>query len=201
MPQNPVVLLFCLVIIKLVVHYGKAKDSTIVSVAYDPRVDMPVATLKAKYDLLKQLEKKTAVAGKAVEQLKESKKIAESYKKQLKKQKGDQYKNAIKITDSITKSIGKLMDSMIGKEDKRQGITRNPQPTPMTFLRTARRYVGSLLQMPGKTEKDAIKNASEKVNSAMVSINDFFKTQWPEYRKQIEDLNLSLFKDYKELKE
>ncbi|NNC70302.1 MAG: hypothetical protein HKN90_05700 [Flavobacteriaceae bacterium] len=186
---------------KLVMQYGKAKDSTIVSVAYDPRVDMPMATLKAKYDLLKQLEQKTALAGKAVEQLKESKKIADSYKKQLKKQKGDQYKQAIKSTDSITKTIGKLIDGMLGKEDKRQGITRNPQPTPMTFISTAGRYVGSLLQMPGKTEKDAIQNAHEKVNEVIKPINAFYKTEWPQYRKQIENLNLTLFKNFKELTE
>ncbi len=186
---------------KVVVYYGDAKDSTMVSVAYDPRVEMPMVTLKAKYDLLKQLEKKTALAAKAVEQLKESKKIAESYKKQLKKQEGDQYKDAIKATDSITKSIGKLIDGMIGKEDKRQGITRNPEPTPLTFLFTARRYVGSLLQMPGKTEKDAVKNANDKVDNAMKPINKFYKNDWPEYRKLIEALDLTLFKDYKELKE
>ena len=186
---------------KVVMHFGKAKDSTLVSVAYDPRVDMPMATLKAKYDLLKQLESKTALTGKAVEQLKESKKIADSYKKQLKELKDDQYKEVIKATDSITKSIGKLIDGVIGKEDKRQGITRNPQPTPLTFLFTARRYVGSLLQPPGKTETDAVKNANDKVEAAMKPINEFYKTNWPTYRKQIEELNLSLFKDYKELKE
>ena len=55
--------------------------------------------------------------------------------------------------------------------------------------------------MPGKTEKDAVKNANEKVNAVMALINEFYKTDWPKYRKQIEDLNLTLFKDYKELKE
>ena len=182
-------------------HYADAKDSTMISVAYDPRVTMPAETLKAKYDLLKQLERKTALAAKAVEQLKESKKIADAYKKQLKKQEGDSYKDAIKATDSITKSIGVLIDGMIGKEDKRQGITRNPEPTPLTFLSTARRYVGSLLQPPGKTEKDAIKNANDKVNAAMKPINEFYTNEWPSYRKQIEALNLTLFKDYEELKE
>ena len=111
---------------KVVVHYKGAKDSITVSVAYDPRVEMPIATLKAKYDLLKQLEKKTALAGKAIEQLKASKKIAESYKKQLKEQKDDQYKDAIKATDSITKSIVKLIDGMIGKKRQSSGYHKKP---------------------------------------------------------------------------
>ncbi len=41
---------------KVVMYYGKAKDSTMVNVAYDPRVEMPQNILKNKYDLLKQLE-------------------------------------------------------------------------------------------------------------------------------------------------
>ncbi len=186
---------------KVVIHYKKAKDSTIVTVAYDPRVDMPQSVLQQKYDLLKQLETKMGLAGKAVAQLNASKKIAEQYKKQLKSEKGEQYKKVIKDTDSIVKSINKLIDTMIGKEDKRQGITRNPEPTPMTFLFTARRYVGSLLQEPGKTEKQLVKTANEKVNEVVKNINDFYKTTWPNYRTKIKSLNLSLFKDLKELKE
>jgi hypothetical protein len=185
---------------KVVMHYGKAKDSTTVTVAYDPRVEMPQSVLKSKYDLLKQLESKTGLAGKAVEQLKASKKIAESYKKQLKATKDTVYKAPISATDSIVKSINTLIDGMIGKEDKRQGITRNPEPTPLTFLFTARRYVGSLLQAPGKTETQLIKTANEKVAEEMQKINAFYDKDWPTYRKEIEDLNLTLFKDYKALK-
>jgi len=186
---------------KIVLHYGKVKDSTIVTVAYDPRVDMPIEVLKAKYDLLKKVEKKTGMAGKAIEQLKESKIIAEQYKKQLKSNKDKPYKDEIKQTDSIIKSMNRLIDAMIGKEDKRQGITRNPEPSPISYLSTARRYIGSLLQMPGETEKQLIINGFDKVNPVIDSINAFYKTDWPEYRRQIETLNLTLFKDFKELKE
>jgi len=186
---------------KVVMHYKGIKDSTTVTVAYDPRVKMPMTVLKSKYDLLKQLESKTGLAGKAVEQLKASKKIAQSYKKQLKAKKDSIYKEPIKATDSIVKAINVLIDGMIGKEDKRQGITRNPDPTPMTFVFTARRYIGSLLQKPGKTERQLMKTANEKLDAEMNKINAFYKTDWPTYRKQIETLNLSLFKDFKELKE
>ncbi len=186
---------------KVVMHYNKAKDSTMVNVAYDPRVEMPMTVLKSKYDLLKQLEAKTGLAGKAIDQLKASKKIADSYKKQLKAKKDSIYKDPIAATDSIVKTIGVLMDRMIGKEDKRQGITRNPEPTPLTFLFTARRYVGSLVQEPGKTERQLMKTANEKLAVEMEKINAFYSKDWPAYRKEIEALNLTLFEDFKELKE
>jgi len=187
---------------KVVMHYKKAKDSTMVSVAYDPRVEMPQSVLKSKYDLLKQLEAKTGLAGKAITQLNESKKIATSYKKQLKAKKDSAtYKKTIQATNSVIKSINTLIDGMLGKEDKRQGITRNPDPTPLTFLFTARRYVGSLLQAPGKTEDQLMKTATDKVDGQISKINAFYKKDWPAYRKEIEALNLSLFKDFTELKE
>ena len=182
-------------------QYGKEKDSTMVTVAYDPRVDMPMNVLKSKYDLLKKLEDKTAIAGKAMEQLKESKTIAEQYKKHLKSNKEEPYKKAFKASDSIIKSINGLMDAMLGKEDKRQGITRNPDPSTVSYLFTARRYIGSLLQEPGNTEKQLIKNAYEKVIPVIDKIDVFFKNDWANYRKEIEALNLSLFKEVETFKE
>lgn len=186
---------------KIVMHYKKAKDSTMVSVAYDPRVEISQSVLKQKYDLLKQLEANMDLAEKAIAQLVASKKIAEQYKKQLKSNKNASYKSAIKKSDSIIKSIDKLIDSMIGKEDKRQGITRNPNPTPISYVFTARRYVSSLLQEPGKTEQQLVNTATKKITEVIETINAFYKTDWPNYRKEIKGLNLSLFKDFKELKE
>ena len=184
---------------KVVFHYAGAKDSTTVSVAYDPRVEMPLSVLNTKYDLLKKLEAKTELAGKATDKLTKSKEIAEQYKKQLKGHK--EYKDAYKATDSILKSINNLIDTMVGKVDKRQGITRSPDPTPISYIFIARRYIGSLLQAPGKTEMQLVKNADEKMEQIMNEINTFYKNDWPVYRSQIEALNLTLFKEFDALKE
>jgi hypothetical protein len=90
---------------------------------------------------------------------------------------------------------------MIGKEDKRQGITRNPTPTSVTLLFTARGYVSSLLQEPGKTEQQLVENGFKEVDNAIEKINTFFINEWPAYQKNIEVLNLSLFKEVEPLKE
>lgn len=186
---------------KVVLEYADTKDSTNVTVAYDPRFKMPMNVLESKYNMLKKIESKTALAGKAMEQLNESKKVAEQYKKILKEHKDGKYKNALKQSDSIIKSIDKLVDMMIGKEDKRQGITRNPTPTSVTLLFTARGYVNSLLQEPGKTEQQLVENGFKEVDNAIEKINTFFINEWPAYQKNIETLNLSLFKDVETLKE
>ncbi|MEZ4841627.1 MAG: hypothetical protein R2821_08990 [Flavobacteriaceae bacterium] len=100
--------------------------------------------------MLKKIESKTALAGKAMEQLNESKKVAEQYKKILKEHKDGKYKNALKQSDSIIKNIDKLVDMMIGKKKTSSKVLQNPTPTSVTLLFTAEGYVNSLLQEPGK---------------------------------------------------
>ena len=186
---------------KIVMQYNKIKDSTMVTVLYDTRVNIPLSTLQNKYHLLKQLEKTTDLACKAINQLNESKRIATQYKKLLASKKGVRYKNTSKETDSIITSINSLVEAMLGKVDKRQGIKMSKVPTPISYVYTAKNYVNALLQAPGKTEQQLVKNAEAKVTKVINSIDTFFKDDWNGYRKKIEALNLNLFKDYKALKQ
>ncbi|MDH3323008.1 MAG: hypothetical protein OEM04_08465, partial [Flavobacteriaceae bacterium] len=181
---------------KLVLHYNSKKDSTSISVKYDPRIPISSDVLKSKYDLQKQIEDKIDLTYRSVEQLKASKKIAENYKKQASDIDKIQYEALIKSSDSIIKKIDGLIDDMLGKEDKRQGITATEKPSNISYLYTANSYVGSLQNKPGKTEMQLIKNANMKVDKVILDINQFYQTDWLEYRKLVEGLNVSPFKDY-----
>ena len=88
---------------------------------------------------------------------------------------------------------------MLGKEDKRQGITATKNPTNISYLNTANYYVRSLQEKPGKTEMQLVKNANDKIDMVIDDINKFFKTDWLAYRKLVENLKLSSFKDYEKL--
>ncbi|MEN8125297.1 MAG: hypothetical protein ABFR32_09205 [Bacteroidota bacterium] len=184
---------------KLVLQYKDQKDSTEITVKYDPRIPLSNEVLKSKYNLQKQIESKFDLSYRAVDQLNTSKKIAASYKKQAKDIDKKQYEIFIKSSDSIIKQIDGLIDNVLGKEDKRQGITASKTPSNISYLNIANRYVRSLQSMPGKTEMQLIKNANAKVDAFILDINKFYKTEWIAYRKQAESLNLSPFKDYKEL--
>ncbi|WP_299526449.1 sialidase family protein [uncultured Lutibacter sp.] len=184
----------------LKIHFGNETVSENIKVAYDPRVEMPFEVLKSKYDLLKQLENKSGIAGEATQRLLESKEIIEDYKKRIKNQ--SELKNKeelLKSHDVVLKSINDLLDDMLGKEDKRQGITDTEFPSTVSYLYTARRYVGSLLQKPGETELTLVKNADEKVSAVISKINKFYNTDWINYQKTVEQLNLSPFKKLEEL--
>jgi len=184
---------------KLVLNYKENKDSTLITVKYDPRIPISNDVLQSKYDLQKEIETKFDLAYRSTEQLKESKKITQDYKNQAKDIDKKKYKDFIKESDSIIKQIDVLLNDILGKEDKRQGITATKEPTNISYLNTANWYVGSLQEKPGKTEKQLVKNAYDKLDGVILDINKFYETDWPEYRKHVESLNLSTFKDYEKL--
>lgn len=182
-------------------HVGNETVSETVNVKYDPRVKIASEVLNAKYNLLKQLENKTGIAGEATQRLLTSKEIVEDYKKRIKAQ--DEIKNKkelLKSQDEILKKIDNLLDDMLGKKDERQGITATEFPSTISYLFLARRYVSSLLQKPGKTEITLVKNADAKVSVVISKINKFYKTNWAAYKKMIKELNLSPFKELEDLK-
>ncbi|MEN8187500.1 MAG: hypothetical protein ABFR05_10270 [Bacteroidota bacterium] len=181
---------------KLILKYQDQKDSTEITVKYDPRIPLTTEVLKSKYDLQKQIESKFDLSYRAIEQLKGSKKIAENYKKQAKDIDKEQYAEFIKSSDSIIKQINGLIDNMLGKEDKRQGITAPKTPSNISYLNTATYYVNSLQSLPGKTETQLVNNAYAKIDEVILDINEFYKTDWLTYRKQAESIKLSPFKDY-----
>ncbi len=185
----------------LKIHFGNETVSETIDVSYDPRVEMPFGVLKSKYDLLKELESKSGIAGQATQRLLESKEIVEDYKKRIKdKSEIKNQKELLKTQDKTLNSINGLLDDMLGKEDKRQGITATEFPSTVSYLFSARRYIGSLLQKPGKTELTLIKNADEKVSAVISKINKFYKTDWVSYQTLVEQLDLSPFKKIEELK-
>ena len=183
------------------IHFGNKTTTQTIDVAYDPRVEMPISVLEAKYKLLKQLETKIGVAGEATQQLLTSKEIVEDYKKRIEAQDdAEKYQSDLEYQTAVLKKINGLLDAMLGKEDKRQGITATEFPSTISYLYTARSYVNNLLQSPGTTEETLVKNANAKVSEVITKINDFYKTAWVEYQQTVEKLQLSPFKEVEELK-
>ena len=95
------------------------------------------------------------------------------------------------------KEITQLVDLFLGKEDKRQGIVRNPEQTVMTRISTARRYVYSRPNGITDTEEVLMQHASTATNDAVKQVNDFYKNNWEALQKEIESIELSAFKTVK----
>jgi hypothetical protein len=182
-------------------HFGNQTATQKIMVAYDPRVKISMDVLQSKYNLLKQLNIKLGIAGKATQRLLSSKEIVENYQKRIKAQhQKNKFKGLLDDHTKILKEINRLLDAMLGKEDKRQGITATEFPNTISYLHLASGYVNSLLQKPGATEITLVKNANKKVGDVVSKINTFYETDWVNYQKSVENLKLSPFKKVKPLK-
>ncbi len=180
---------------KVVVHYGTTSDSTQITVKTDPRLNVSMASINEVYETGKQLEGYIQTAADAVKQLVESKNLAKKYQKELKEMDQEKYKEQINDSRAIVKQIDSLVALYIGKEDKRQGITRNPETSVMRRLNTANSYVNSRKSGITQTEERLVEFAKQELTDALSKTNTFFSDKWKAYRESIESLELSPFKE------
>ncbi len=179
---------------KLVMEYGDQKSETSIEIKSDPRLQVSQKNIDEVYASSKNLEKMMQTAADAVKQLVESKDIASKYQKELQKSDKKKYKDQIQLSKDVTKKIDSVIALFIGKEDKRQGITRNPEVNVIQRVRAAERYTKSRQNGISSTENTLIKQAKDALLAALQKTNDFFDNQWKSYRLEMEKSNISPFK-------
>jgi hypothetical protein len=130
-------------------------------------------------------------------QLVESKNTANELSKMLKDDDSKKYKEEIDMSKKITKKIDSVIAVYIGREDKRQGITRNPETNVMQRLGSASWYSGSRPNGMTKTETLLMKHAKDALNEALLQTNSFFENEWKTYKTKLEKINVSPFKNLK----
>jgi len=184
---------------RLVLSFGDEQSEQTIEVKSDPRLTVDSANIDAVYTASKELEGYTAAAASAVKQLAESKQTLADYKKLFKENKSDEIKALLKEMKSQTKAIDSLIALYIGKEDKRQGIVRNPESNVLTRIRNASRYIRSRQDGITATEKKLLQHAKEELGVAIGQTNTFFKEVWPLLKSKIEAEDASRFKEIQEL--
>ncbi|TNF70651.1 MAG: hypothetical protein EP302_08090 [Bacteroidetes bacterium] len=185
---------------RLVLELGEARDETTVTVQTDPRLKADPNALEARYTTTKKLDGYMQAAADAVKQLLQSKKIASQYQKELKELDKEKYKEQIEAAQEISREIDSLVALYLGKEDKRQGITRNSEMTVVQRIYTAYGYAGSRPAEMTATEERLLQYAEADLKKALSGTNAFFANRWKEYQKAMEGLDLSPFKEIKTLR-
>lgn len=182
---------------KAILHYGDQSSETIVTIMSDPRLDVSQNNIDEVYAAAKRLEKMQETSANAVKQLVESKTIADTYKKKLSKLDKEAYTDQIKASKDIVKFIDSLIDKYVGKVDKRQGITRNPEVTPIQRIQNAARYVYGSQNGLTATETMLIKHAKDALEKLLEETNNFFDKDWATYKTSMKDINPDPFKEIK----
>lgn len=185
---------------KVALHYGDQISEKMITVKTDPRLNTSENSINDVYNASKDIENMTQIMANAVKQLVESKQIAKTYQSELKKQDQEKYKDHIKASKEITEKIDDIINLFLGKEDKRQGITRNPKPNISRRISTANSYVRSRLNGLTSTENTLIKHAKHALQDGLKKTNTFFNEDWKTYKDYIENVKMSPFKDTKSFK-
>ncbi|MDC0006345.1 hypothetical protein OAE07_00055 [Winogradskyella sp.] len=182
---------------KAVLQYGDQLSETTITVESDPRIEVSQKNIDEVYTASKQLEKMQETAANAVKQLIESKTIAETYKTNLTQLDKTDFKDQIEASETIVKSIDSLVDKYLGKVDKRQGITRNPEVTPLQRLGNASSYVYGSQTGLTSTETALIKHAKDALDKLLGETNRFFNTDWKKYQDKMKGVKIDPFKEIK----
>ncbi len=185
---------------RVVLNGTDHESETEVTVAFDPRISMSQKAIDDSYVYAKKMEAYTEKVTQAVRQLKESKSTLESYQKRIKEADEKQHNALLSELKTHTKTIDSLMALFIGKEDKRQGIVRNPEVTVMNRIGVASRYIQSRPDGMTSNEEQLIQHAHQDLVNALKEMNAFYGEQWETLKSKIESINLTDFKPVKEIK-
>ncbi len=182
---------------RVVMNYGDLESETRIKVETDPRLDISREAAEEIYTAGKDLQEKSQLAADAVKQLVESKNAAEEYQRLLKKEDKEKYKDELEASKKVIEKIDEKIALFLGEEDDRQGIVRSKKMTVSTRLGLAGRYVGTRPHGLSDTEKRLISQAGDELREALNEVNAFYESEWPGYRSQMEQVELSPFKETK----
>lgn len=182
---------------KLAMTYGDQESTASITVKSDPRLKVSAKAIDEVYVAQKELEKMTQTAADAVEQLVESKTIAEDFEKRMQKEDKEKFKDELKSSKDIIKAIDDKIALFLGKEDDRQGITRNLEVTVMNRIRTASYYIGTRPNGITQTEEQLITQAKDELKDALGAVNTLYEEQWKPYEDKLKTIELSPFKEIK----
>lgn len=170
-------------------------SSVSIMIESDPRLSISQKAINESYSASKTIEKMTQIAADAVKQLNESKIQVEDFSKKMKKEDKEKYKDEIKESGEVIKKLDSIVALYIGKEDKRQGITRNLEISVMQRIGIANWYSGSRPNGLTTTEERLMQQAKDELEKALQTTNAFFNNDWPTFTSKMEQIRISPFKE------
>ncbi len=178
---------------KVKVSFADYTDSTNIVVKTDPRINFSIDNLKAKSDYLDKILDRVKTATKAADQIREAEKTVALITGRIKDKSGAEIDSLNKKSKAIKDSLKALME-LINQPDV-QGIRDNPN-TLSAKLSAVNEYVTSSYAAPGSTADAALLLADEKLKSTIRRVNNFFETNWKDYKNNVKDAGVSFFDEY-----
>jgi len=178
-----------------VLNYGDQVSKNRITIENDPRITKSKEASLEIYETLKEMESIKKVTADAVKQLVESKKIASIFIDRLTEENKDYHKKSLKDCNDIIEKIDIILALYFGKDDKRQGIVRNtPEISVIERYRNAYYYISTRQNGMTRTEHILLEQAKEALSKALKLTNEFFESEWINYKLIIENIDFTDFK-------
>jgi photosystem II stability/assembly factor-like uncharacterized protein len=182
---------------KVVVHYGKHRDSVQVRVLEDPRLPVPLSERVAKATAVRAFQKQAETATKAYNRLKEAEKVIKLVEDQLVNVPDSVKKEVLKMGKTLQDSIQVLKDAFFMQKEPK-GIERNPNALNAKLFRAVG-YLNDGMGTPNATARLAEKEALMAWESLKTRVNMLFDQPWRAYQEKSESIKYSLFKPFDRL--
>ena len=176
---------------------GRDSDSTMITVKDDPRVSNSNEAKLAQRKMYQRLRTSTDKLTEAMDRLTEASDVLTKMTTQLQNVEGKEADSLRRKTRALQDSIKVIREFISGATSDRQGISRSLAPTVLTRIQDASQYIGAKLVAPGAQEEQLVLNAEKLIGEAVKKTNTFFEGKWKDYRKQVEETKINLFKEYK----
>jgi len=181
------------------VRLSARKDTTfqVVDVISDPRVGIKARNLERLIPIYERQMEITKSVTAMIDRIREAKKTVESVNKMLDLKK-KKHKALKKTSKAITNSLDTLQHLIVNRRGL-QGIVRSPDILSAK-VGAIGRYLYSNITGPNDTHTYLLNYAESETEKVLEKVNAFFNDDWEEYQSNVEDADLSLFKDYKPIK-
>lgn len=183
---------------KMVVTFGAHKDSTIIKVNFDPRLDYKMENLVAQQEAYKQYEGMVKSATEAFDKLKEAKKTISRVNEAMANASEEDKKAISKLGKSLQDSIATLQ-ALYSEAPDTKGIVRTPGLLNET-LRSTSRYINDSDGKPNQAAQFMLKKLMTQLGETLDKVNVFFEKDFAAYQKQVEAAKFSLFKPFSPIK-
>ncbi len=182
---------------KIKMTFNGESDSTMLTVKADPRRDFSVETAKKNQEIAEELMKKMEKLAIAIDRINECKTTISAINRQIPRKQTDAIKNLREVTRKVEASLKEITDVIQAREDV-QGIYRDPNLVT-SKIRGVRSIVNETDPL-NTTQQWTIEQVEQLIEKTMNSINNFFEEDWEEYKKAVEEAEISFFKEYEPLR-
>ena len=182
---------------KIVMEYQDHKDSTMINVKLDPRLDISNEDIAARTAVVKDYYSKIDRATQAFQNLMKAKNSLKLVADVLVHAPDSTKKQVADSTKSIKKAIAEIEDIFMLPSDTK-GI-QDGSKTLSRYLFQAIRFLNSSPGRPGQNAMYAVKTAKLRIDEAVEKVNNFIEGDWQGYQNYVKGIQYSIFPELKKV--